>query len=81
MSVYVIALNPGRRILFRWKCIDVNEARCIVRLLATSFSDSLLNITLTHRLDDAILHNKEAYDSVKHFTYETHPSYYIKRSY
>ena len=81
MSVYVIALNPERRMVFRWKCFSVVEARGICRILACSFNHCLSNITLTHRLEDEILHNREAYDTVKHFTYETHPDYYIARDY
>lgn len=79
MSVYVLALNTSRRILFRWKCNNVTEARGIARNMCTIFGHCLKNITLSHRLDDAILHNRNLYDAVKHFTYETHPSYYMVR--
>jgi hypothetical protein len=79
MAVYVLALNPGRKMLFKWKCLNVAEARCIVRNMSTIFGHCLSNISLSHRLDDDILFRKGTYDKVKHFTFETHPSYYLRR--
>ena len=77
--VHVYALSSSRRILFDWRCVSVVEARLIVRNLTTIFGHCLSNITLTTGSNVSKIMNKEAYDTVKHFTYETHPSYYMSR--
>jgi hypothetical protein len=77
--VFVIALNPKRRIMFVWKCQAVSEARGIVRRLATIFGDSLSNITLSHRSRDSLLFKQHEYDTIKNFTYEQNKYWYVGR--
>lgn len=79
--VYVIALNPERRILFVWKCQAVSEARGIVRRLVVLFGHCLHNITLNHQSRDNILHNQSDYDDIVNFTYENARDWYVVRQY
>lgn len=80
MSVYVLALNPEREILFRFKCLSAVEGRGIITRLSKCFSHCLSNIALCHRVDDHLLFNKDAYKTIKNFTYEQNKYWYIARS-
>lgn len=79
MSIYVLALNPERKMLFRFKCLSAVEGRGIVTRLGKCFSHCLSNITLSHRIDDHLLFKPGSYDSVKNFTYEQNKYWYIDR--
>lgn len=81
MTVFVIALNPERRMLFVWKCNAVSEARSIVRRLVVLFGHCLSNVTLNHKSRDAILHKQCHYDEVVNFTYENARDWYVVRDY
>lgn len=78
MSVFVLALNEERGILFTWKCISTAEARSILRRLYKSFRHCLQVITIHHSRVDNMLINKAKYTKQQHFTYETHAYYYNK---
>lgn len=80
MSVYVLALNPQRKMLFRFKCLSAVEGRGILRRLVTCFGHCLSNISLSHRSDDHLLFSEHSYNSVKNFTYEQNKYWYISRS-
>lgn len=76
--MYVLALNKHRKILFRWRCISLSEARRLSTRVHKYFSHCL-TITVTDRREDNILFNVDSYDKTQNFTYEQNKYWYNKR--
>lgn len=79
MSVFLLALNEERGILFTWKCLSTAEARGIMRRIHRSFSHCLNPIAIHHSRSDKVLIPKSKYTKQVHFTFESHPYYYIQQ--
>lgn len=79
MAVYVLTINPERRMMFRWKCISTSEARRLQTRISKAFSNCIGAITINDKPNDDILFPTDNYDSTMNFTYCTHPSYYVGR--
>lgn len=78
MSVFVLAVNTKRKMLFRWKCMGTAEARRLLNIIAKT-DLNLQNLTVSSKMEDKILHQKHTYNKTINFTYEQNKYWYIDR--
>ena len=79
--IYVMALNPERRILFTWKCDSRGESRVVLGNLYRTFANSLTGLTVAPAFNMPGVFPENSYDSRVTFNYKTHPDYYTPFEY
>ena len=79
MAVYLLTINPERRIMFRWKCISTAEARRLQMRIAKAFIHCIGRISIHDSPKDEAMFPPGTYDKTMNFTYTTHPRYYVGR--
>ena len=78
--IYVMALNPERRILFIWKCDSRGESRVVLGNLWKAFP-CLAGLTVTPSIKMPGIFPENSYDTRVTFSFKTHPDYYTPFEY